>query len=91
MVLSERWSRAGCINGAQAAEQHPSGAKAQILPGSYGTAEAVPFQDPVYATSFSPLRDKLSYGERVHADARYDKRPSGAESSDQPYRTRTAE
>jgi cytochrome c oxidase assembly protein subunit 15 len=47
-------TRAGCTNAVQAAEQRPSGAKAQILCGSYGTAEAVPFQKPVYATSSSP-------------------------------------
>ena len=32
----------------------PPGLKPQILRGSCGTAEAVPFQDPIYATSSTP-------------------------------------
>jgi hypothetical protein len=33
-------------------EPFPQGLKPLILCGSYGTAEAVPFQDPIYATNF---------------------------------------
>ncbi len=42
-------TRGGCINVARPATNHPSGAKAQVLCGSGGTAKAVPFQSPIYA------------------------------------------
>ena len=46
-------SRTGCISAARPERERPSGAKAQNLCACCGTAEAVPFQSPVYAASSS--------------------------------------
>jgi two-component sensor histidine kinase len=49
----EEAARTGCANAARPEGKRPSGAKAQTLCARCGTAEAVPFQSPVYAASSS--------------------------------------
>jgi hypothetical protein len=51
VLLNACSARDGCINAARPKREHPSGAEAQILCVSCGTAEAVPFQSLVCATS----------------------------------------
>jgi hypothetical protein len=43
----------GCIRAAGAERGRPSGAKAQVLCGCFGTTEVVPFQSPIDAISCS--------------------------------------
>ena len=48
-------SRAGCINASQPVQNIPQGLKPQVLCAFCGTAKAVPFQNPIYATISSLL------------------------------------
>jgi four helix bundle protein len=46
--------RTGCINASRRLRSFPQGLKPRYLCGFRGTAEAVPFQSTIYATSSSP-------------------------------------